>query len=241
MQPINHVQYNYFGALPKDVKAEIFRFLEKEDLGHLATLSKAWGSDEISNIMWKNLVATRLPEKFQKLPATLLKEKFKAYHQSLTDRITDILTNHQNYDAPNQYGRLEPIFSDYLITKLQGDAPIEEKTAAILKALHGPQLHVMADSCYRDVLREADIFLRLGVDPNFRVWNLTLLQIACRYDCLPLAKKLIEYGADVNVKDSEGHTPLDYLNPELFLVRNATLGEIEDFKQEVALLLEASK
>lgn len=237
MQALNHIHCNNFWLeqLPKDIMIEIFSFLEKEDLGRLACLSKTWSNDEMSNIMWTNLVATCLPEKFQKLPIALLKEKFKAYLDSLKEqRISDILENHNNYKTWNRYGKHVPIFSKALLYKLNGHSHINEKTAAIKSELNGPALYFISNYCHTDVkLAEADIFLRLGANPNFSVNNNTLLHNACSRGFSDLAKKLIEYGADVILKDNEGYTPLQRLSTEYL-----TPAQIEEIKQFAAMRTE---
>lgn len=52
--------------------------------------------------------------------------------------------------------------------------------------------------------------IKYGVDPNYVVDDISLLQFAINLEHNEIAKKLIELGADVNLPNSKGMTPLHY-------------------------------
>lgn len=52
--------------------------------------------------------------------------------------------------------------------------------------------------------------LKTGCDPNLKEGKSNLLHIAVRLGYLEICKLLVEYGADVNMKDDFDKTPLDH-------------------------------
>lgn len=89
-------------------------------------------------------------------------------------------------------------------------------------------------ACMVNNFEAAEFFLKIGVNVNDTI-NIdspflpgyTPLHIAVRYSCLEVAKLLINHGANGNLKNSEGFTPL-----HLLIIRNL---EIVDFLKSIEL------
>jgi hypothetical protein len=239
-------QYNSdcfsFTEFTHEIKIEIFKFLDKADLGHLTCLSRAWSSDEMSNILWKQFCATRLPKKYQDLPLPLLKERFKAYHQNMKNRVDDILSNDEKFKFSIFTNRPQG-FSKEFKQELLNLPSLEEKNSAIDRGLNA-FLFYIASFPFPHLAAEADKVLQLGADPNYtklhsscQTIHITVLHKACSSRNLHVARKLIEYGADVHAKDQNGRTPLDLLSPGLLdPLRPLTSDVIEAFKRDAAYL-----
>lgn len=239
--------------LPEEMLAEIFSFLDKEDLAHIAQVSKDWGSDTMSNIMWKNLVATKLPEDYQKLPLVLLKDKFKAYHDDMKAKMQ------AKVDAANKYVKIVSfagLSNPKLFAMLKSeDISLKDKCKEIDNEMKSHAFLLYSAALHGSDTSELNFDLLVAIcDPNeyiagnvypTPIFN-AVLYTGMNSGKLDFAYKLIDAGADITIKNPGGHTvfelarnmieqggnqPRGVVHPVLTLEQ---LDELEKYAQQVA-------
>jgi hypothetical protein len=89
---------------------------------------------------------------------------------------------------------------DHLISKYPQDVNANGGyyVRPLIAALAGKHFHT------------ADLLHRNGADPHIQGYQITPLHSAAYYDNFEVAKKLIEYDADINARDEDGWTPLSW-------------------------------
>lgn len=217
-KPSKFLDCDQLNVLPEEILSEIFSLLSIGDLGALACVSTACKKSSEKDVVW-----LKHCDKYSNgTIKTILNLKHKL-HQLLEERVSLAVIN-QDMSFTN-YGT-EKIFDSSIIGFLESDASLCEKEKALRFHLDNSvcsdgakSFLSLAAQGYGTNQELFDLLLQCGANPN--IYTGSSYYSTPLFDAIygdgyfthvinfQAAKKLIDYGADIAIKNKDGKSVFD--------------------------------